>query len=107
MANLESVEQVKAYAAEHGDDVLRQFLADRALTGRRKALVESYLQLQDAVAKERLQKEQNDSSIRVVRATETQAVAAVSQADSAKRALRISWWAIGISLLALIVAVLK
>ena len=107
MADLESVEQVKAYAAEHGDDALRKFLADGVLTGRRKEFVESYIQLQDAVAKERLQKEQNDSSLRAAKAAETQAIAAMSQADSAKQALRISWWAIGISLLALVVAVLK
>ena len=85
VADLDTVEQVKLYAHEHGVEDLRQMVMNRQLAGQRKELVESFLEWHDASEAARERERQADAALL---AAERSAAAAERTAEETKKTAR-------------------
>lgn len=98
MANFETDAEILEWIAKHSEDEFRQYVERHTFGDRRLENARAYLERVDGQRAEMREE-------RSLLATEQAAGAALDQAESARQALRISKWALGIAIASAFVAV--
>lgn len=97
-----SDEQLAAYVAQNGIDALRSVVRSGRLNDLNTQRAQSWVNQWDT---DEAAARQADVDAQMILAANRAADAAESQASSARKALRVSYWALGISLVALAAAI--
>ena len=116
MSDLNTFEEVRAYAQEHGVDGLRMMVYQSTLAGRSKEAVEYFLRHHDAAAQLAIERERAnereaqakrsvDAAERSATASERSAAATEVAAAASQKSARYAMYAALISLVAIVVAV--